>query len=104
MTPESPPPTPTLIIANTDVGGVPSDILVARDRIVAIEPHDPGRVVGPDAGRVDGSGTAALPGLLNAHTHAAMVVMRGYADDMHLMPWLEEKIWPFEVGQTAEDV
>ena len=37
-----------------------------------------------------------IPGLVNAHTHAAMVYLRGIGDDMELMPWLEEKIWPLE--------
>ena len=37
-----------------------------------------------------------IPGLINAHTHAAMVLLRGYADDLHLMEWLSEHIWPAE--------
>lgn len=37
-----------------------------------------------------------LPGLVNAHTHAAMTLMRGLADDLPLMPWLEQHIWPAE--------
>jgi len=53
---------------------------------------------------IDGSGKLAIPGLVNAHTHLAMTLFRGYADDMELMPWLEEKIWPLEAKLTAEDV
>ncbi|NLO97146.1 MAG: amidohydrolase [Peptococcaceae bacterium] len=45
-----------------------------------------------------------LPGLINTHTHAAMTMLRGYADDMPLMRWLEEKIWPFEAKMSAEDM
>ncbi len=41
-------------------------------------------------------GHALLPGLINAHGHAAMTLLRGYADDLPLMPWLEEHIWPAE--------
>lgn len=37
-----------------------------------------------------------LPGLVNAHTHAAMSLLRGIADDLPLMPWLQEAIWPME--------
>jgi 5-methylthioadenosine/S-adenosylhomocysteine deaminase len=37
-----------------------------------------------------------LPGLINLHTHAAMSLMRGLADDLPLMPWLEKHIWPVE--------
>ncbi|MCB1621091.1 MAG: TRZ/ATZ family hydrolase [Thiothrix sp.] len=39
---------------------------------------------------------ALMPGLINAHTHAAMSLMRGLADDLSLMPWLREHIWPVE--------
>ena len=39
---------------------------------------------------------ALIPGLVNAHTHAAMSLMRGLADDLPLMRWLEEHIWPAE--------
>lgn len=41
-------------------------------------------------------GHALIPGLINLHAHAAMNLMRGMADDMALMPWLTEKIWPTE--------
>lgn len=37
-----------------------------------------------------------MPGLINAHTHAAMTLLRGYADDMPLMRWLKDHIWPVE--------
>ncbi len=45
-----------------------------------------------------------LPSLGNAHTHAAMTLMRGYADDMELFKWLSEYIWPLESLLTEEDV
>lgn len=53
---------------------------------------------------IDGRGKLAIPGLINGHTHLAMSLLRGYADDMELMPWLKEKIWPLEARLTAEDV
>ncbi len=37
-----------------------------------------------------------MPGLINAHTHAAMTLLRGYADDLPLMTWLQDHIWPAE--------
>ena len=37
-----------------------------------------------------------MPGFVNLHTHAAMSLMRGLADDLPLMPWLEQHIWPAE--------
>ncbi|HEX6115862.1 MAG TPA: amidohydrolase [Solirubrobacterales bacterium] len=53
---------------------------------------------------LDGSGTALVPGLVNGHTHAAMTLFRGYGDDLPLMEWLEDWIWPAEAKLTAEDV
>ncbi len=41
-------------------------------------------------------GQALMPGLVNLHGHAAMSLLRGYADDLPLMPWLEQHIWPAE--------
>ncbi len=53
---------------------------------------------------IDGAGHLLLPGLVNAHTHAAMTLFRGAADDMPLTPWLEEKIWPGEARRGEDDV
>jgi 5-methylthioadenosine/S-adenosylhomocysteine deaminase len=57
-----------------------------------------------DVDIIDGANCLALPGLINCHTHAAMTLLRGYADDMELMPWLEEKIWPQEAKLGAEHI
>jgi 5-methylthioadenosine/S-adenosylhomocysteine deaminase len=53
---------------------------------------------------IDGKNKAALPSFINGHTHAAMTLFRGYADDMPLKDWLEQKIWPLETKLTEEDV
>jgi 5-methylthioadenosine/S-adenosylhomocysteine deaminase len=53
---------------------------------------------------IDASGKVLLPGLVNTHTHAAMTIFRGIADDMPLEPWLQT-IWPLEKKYaTAENV
>jgi len=52
---------------------------------------------------IDGRDTITLPGLINAHTHISMSLMRNYADDLPFWPWLTEKIWPIEANLTAED-
>ena len=44
-----------------------------------------------------------IPGLVNAHTHAAMSLLRGYADDLPLMQWLSEYIWPAEARWVSRD-
>ncbi len=51
-----------------------------------------------------GAHLVAMPGLINTHTHAAMTLCRGFADDMALEPWLQQKIWPFERNLRAEHV
>jgi 5-methylthioadenosine/S-adenosylhomocysteine deaminase len=45
---------------------------------------------------------ALIPGLVNAHTHAAMTLLRGVADDLHLMDWLQNHIWPAEQKWVSE--
>lgn len=53
---------------------------------------------------IDGTGKFAIPGFVNAHTHISMTLLRSYADDMKLMDWLENKIWPVEAKMKKEDV
>ncbi|MBF0294326.1 MAG: amidohydrolase [Magnetococcales bacterium] len=53
---------------------------------------------------LDAGGMAAVPGLVNGHTHAAMTLFRGFGDDMPLMQWLQTRIWPAEARLTEEDV
>jgi 5-methylthioadenosine/S-adenosylhomocysteine deaminase len=62
-----------------------------------VEPRDGDEVL-------DAGGAPLVPGLVNGHTHAAMTLFRGYGDDLPLMQWLEEKIWPLEAKLEAEDV
>lgn len=50
----------------------------------------------------DLQGHALIPGLVNTHTHAAMNLMRGIADDLPLKQWLEEHIWPTEAQWVSE--
>jgi 5-methylthioadenosine/S-adenosylhomocysteine deaminase len=44
-----------------------------------------------------------MPGLINLHTHAAMTLMRGLADDLSLMEWLQQHIWPAEARHASAD-
>lgn len=48
-------------------------------------------------------GHVLIPGLVNLHTHAAMNLLRGYADDLPLMTWLEQHIWPAEGRHVCAD-
>ncbi|OZM57302.1 N-ethylammeline chlorohydrolase [Lottiidibacillus patelloidae] len=49
-------------------------------------------------------GKWVLPGLINTHGHAGMSTLRGYADDMSLQNWLQEKIWPMEMKMDEETI
>jgi 5-methylthioadenosine/S-adenosylhomocysteine deaminase len=54
--------------------------------------------------RINAKGRVVIPGLINTHQHAAMSLLRGYADDLPLQEWLEKWIWPIERLMTAEDI
>ncbi|MEK9529169.1 MAG: TRZ/ATZ family hydrolase [Gammaproteobacteria bacterium] len=56
-----------------------------------------------DIEHIELPGHTLMPGLVNAHGHAAMTLLRGYADDMPLDRWLNEKIWPMEGKWVAPD-
>ena len=71
-------------------------IAVRGDKIVRVarEEEISNRFSSPKT--IGGAGRVAFPGLVNTHTHAAMVYFRGLADDLPLKIWLEEHIWPAE--------
>jgi len=80
------------------------EIAIENDRIVHVgeKGSTPENFV-PDQ-VLDLPDDVVMPGLINTHTHAAMTMLRSYADDLPLMPWLSTKIWPFEDKMTAEDI
>jgi 5-methylthioadenosine/S-adenosylhomocysteine deaminase len=79
-----------------------ASLLVKDSEIAALLPS--GQPL-PAADRtLEAKGKLLLPGLVNAHTHCAMTLLRGYADDMELMAWLRTRIWPLEMKLSAEDV
>ena len=76
-------------------------LAVSGGRIVAILPRsETTHIVAREVFEL--AGHALLPGLVNAHGHAAMCLLRGYADDLPLAPWLEQHIWPAE-GRHVSD-
>jgi 5-methylthioadenosine/S-adenosylhomocysteine deaminase len=54
--------------------------------------------------KLEGKHKLVLPGLINAHTHIPMTLLRGYGDDMLLQDWLEQRIWPVEAKLTKKTV
>ena len=90
----------SLLIKGALLDGAVTDVYIEKNKIRQI---GPGLQVQADQ-VIDGSRKALIPGLVNAHTHAAMTLFRGFGDDMPLMSWLEQKIWPNEAKMTHEDV
>ena len=77
-------------------------VIVDRERIVDILPDDQADLRYQPRHAVTLDDHVLIPGLINLHTHAAMTLMRGLADDIALMPWLEQHIWPAEKRFVSE--
>lgn len=100
------------ILPMTAVGDAPKSFCgsvgVVGNRIVLVTADDEAvaRFVAdhPDCRRIDCTGRLLMPGLINTHCHAAMTLQRNSADDIALMEWLNDHIWPFEKRQTADDI
>lgn len=78
------------------------DVLIEGDRIAALG-EVPEEHVPPHAEVVDLAGRLVLPGLINTHVHLSQQLGRGIADDVDLLTWLRERIWPYESALTPED-
>lgn len=92
-----------ILIKNTLLAdGRQADLLIEGNRIHTIGSVDASAY--PNAEVIDGHGMAAIPGMVNGHSHAAMTLFRGYGDDLDLMDWLNNMIWPVEAHMTADDI
>ena len=90
----------TILIRDVRHEGRKTNILIRHDRFADLDaPAD-----APADRVIDAAGTAILPGFYNTHTHAAMTLLRGYADDMPLQEWLQEHIWPAEGRMEPADI
>ncbi|MFW5730505.1 MAG: amidohydrolase [Desulfonatronovibrionaceae bacterium] len=76
------------------------DVLIQGSRIASIQPE----ITTPADQTIDGTDKAIFPSFINGHTHAAMTLLRGYADDLELYTWLNDHIWPFESRLTHNDI
>ncbi|HEX7176165.1 MAG TPA: amidohydrolase [Pyrinomonadaceae bacterium] len=81
-------------------------VAVARGRIVAVGARaevERRYRLAPRGERIDAAGRVVIPGLINGHTHAPMVLFRGLADDLELMDWLTKYIFPAEAKNVTEE-
>ena len=93
----------SVLIAGAIIDGSTVDIAIDEKGTIAGIGEDARKAIDADI-VIDGSERLAVPGLVNTHTHAAMTLLRGYADDMLLQDWLSQKIWPLEAHLTGDDV
>jgi 5-methylthioadenosine/S-adenosylhomocysteine deaminase len=110
VTPVPPQQVDLLIEARWIIPVVPADVTLERHAVAVRD----GVIVGicPSASAAQAFSAAEtvnldhhvlLPGLVNTHTHAAMTLLRGFADDIPLMRWLREKIWPAETEHVSPE-
>jgi cytosine/adenosine deaminase-related metal-dependent hydrolase len=78
-------------------------VVFTNGTIDAILPHAEARTRYVNAHETVLGDHVLIPGLVNLHTHATMVLMRGLADDTPLMDWLQHHIWPAEAKYLAEN-
>jgi 5-methylthioadenosine/S-adenosylhomocysteine deaminase len=78
-------------------------VAIHNGRIVAVRPSGQARREYQPTHEHELAGHALIPGLVNAHTHAAMTLFRGLADDLPLMSWLGDHIWPAEARWVGEE-
>ncbi|MGM9759483.1 MAG: amidohydrolase family protein [Parabacteroides sp.] len=90
----------SLLIKGALWQGAPTDLYIEGGKISQVGPS----LDLPADRIIQGAHKALIPGLINGHTHAAMTLFRGFGDDMALMPWLQQKIWPNEAKLTHEDI
>lgn len=90
-------------VVPVEPAGVLADhaVVVRGGRIVAVLPTAAARQQFPAAQSMHLPGQVLLPGLVNLHAHAAMSLLRGYADDLPLMEWLKRHIWPAEARHLS---
>ncbi|NLJ76685.1 MAG: amidohydrolase [Peptococcaceae bacterium] len=79
------------------------EIAISGDRIVSVGKRGSAPADFKAEKTINAAGMVAMPGFVNAHTHASMSLMRGYADDLPLMKWLNDRIWPLEKKLQQED-
>ncbi|MGN0201375.1 MAG: amidohydrolase [Candidatus Cryptobacteroides sp.] len=90
----------SILIRNVLLGSGRTNIFIERNIIRRIGVPDDY----PALQTIEAEGLAVFPAFYNTHCHAAMTLLRGYADDLPLQQWLEDYIWPYEDSLTDDDI
>ena len=89
-----------ILLRNIQLDGSPVNLFIQGERIHRILPFpQTDGIVAEET--IDCTGKAVIPGFINMHTHAAMVLLRGIQEDIHLQPWLQ-RIWEMEAKMDEE--
>ena len=99
--------TPCTVLVHDDqerIGFREDAAIVVRDGLVASVTSAADAVGLAAVERLDARGQVALPGLINCHTHAPMVALRGLAEDLPTEEWFNDVVWPVESNLTEKDV
>ena len=90
-----------IVTMNDALDVIDGDVSIRDGRIVSVGAVDPDlhhdRVV-------DAGGGYVLPGLIQTHIHLCQTLFRGYADDLPLLDWLRQRVWPMEAAHTPESL
>src|SRR5687767_75231 len=90
-----------IITMNDALDVIDGDVSIRDGRIVSVGAVDPDlrhdRIV-------DAGGGYVLPGLIQTHIHLCQTLFRGYADDLPLLEWLRQRVWPMEAAHTPESL
>src|SRR4051812_24265788 len=87
----------TIVTMNDRWDVIEGDLSIRDGRIAAIGPN----LAGAHDRIVEARGGYVLPGLIQTHLHLCQTLFRGYADDLPLMDWLRQRVWPMEAAHTA---
>lgn len=101
----------TILTMNQEEAPFIGDIVIHNDQIehvIRIDQQSIESIIPPLTGNdvqvIDGTGKVTMPGLINAHQHTPMNLLKGFSDDLKLMDWLEKKMFPAEARMTPEDI
>lgn len=88
----------TIVTMNSRRDIFKGDILIEENKIVYVGPS----IGGKGDEEIDATGKVVIPGLIQTHIHLTQTLFRGLADDLELLDWLKNRIWPLEGNHTEE--
>lgn len=94
----------TVITVDPNDRVLDADVLIDGGRIDRIIERGSSEEDTGDAEVIEAEGCAVIPGFIHTHVHLCQTIMRGYADDLRLIEWLRNRVWPMEASHTPESL